>query len=126
MYYIYATHVTFMQHNSILHYQATQYIMGGYESILRCNCKAARKKIEQSMARAKDKVPRGYIPILIGQGEDREKILVHMEHLQQPYFIELLDLAVQEFGYEQQGILHIPCTTKVFRSIIGTFQKAKS
>ncbi|RLM91578.1 hypothetical protein C2845_PM08G04950 [Panicum miliaceum] len=44
------------------------------------------------MAR-KDRVPRGYVPILIGQGEEREKILVHMEHLKQPYFLELLDLA---------------------------------
>ncbi|KAL6626778.1 hypothetical protein ACP70R_030504 [Stipagrostis hirtigluma subsp. patula] len=77
------------------------------------------------MAR-KDRVPRGYIPILIGHGEEREKILVHMEHLKQPYFLELLDLAVQEFGYEQQGILHIPCTTKVFQSIIGIIRKPKS
>ncbi|GJN05750.1 hypothetical protein PR202_ga23412 [Eleusine coracana subsp. coracana] len=77
------------------------------------------------MAR-KDKVPRGYIPILIGRGEDKEKILVHMEHLQQPCFLELLDLAMQEFGYDQKGILHIPCTTKVFHSIIDTIRKPKS
>ncbi|OEL15431.1 hypothetical protein BAE44_0023550 [Dichanthelium oligosanthes] len=76
------------------------------------------------MAR-KDRVPRGYIPILIGQGEEREKILVHMEHLKQPNF-QLLDLAVQEFGYEQQGILRIPCTAEAFRSIIGATRKPKS
>ncbi|PVH39323.1 hypothetical protein PAHAL_5G478500 [Panicum hallii] len=83
------------------------------------------QKRKEGMAR-KDRVPRGYVPILIGQGKEREKILVHMEHLKQPYFLELLDLAVQEFGYEQQGILHIPCTAQAFRSIIGAIPKSKS
>ncbi|KAG2595569.1 hypothetical protein PVAP13_5KG134300 [Panicum virgatum] len=84
-----------------------------------------RRGRKEGMAR-KDRVPRGYVPILIGQGEEREKILVPMEHLKQPYFLELLDLAVQEFGYEQQGILHIPCTTQAFQSIIGAIPKSKS
>lgn len=87
---------------------------------------ATREKREEGMAR-KDKVPRGFIPVvLIGQGEERERILVHMEQFKQPYFLELLELAVQEFGYEQQGILHIPCKTEVFRSIIGAIRKPKS
>ncbi|KAL5221008.1 hypothetical protein ABZP36_025721 [Zizania latifolia] len=70
------------------------------------------------MAR-KERAPRGYVPILIGQGEERERILVRTEQLKQPHFLALLDLAVQEFGYEQRGILCIPCTTKAFRSIVG-------
>ncbi|KAG8046052.1 hypothetical protein GUJ93_ZPchr0008g12015 [Zizania palustris] len=71
------------------------------------------------MARArKERAPRGYVPILIGQGEERERILVRTEQLKQPHFLALLDLAVQEFGYEQRGILCIPCTTKAFRSIV--------
>lgn len=74
-----------------------------------------------AMARGrKERAPRGYVPILIGgQGEERERILVRTEHLKQPHFLALLDLAVQEFGYEQRGILCIPCTTKAFRSIVG-------
>ncbi|KAG0536496.1 hypothetical protein BDA96_03G068600 [Sorghum bicolor] len=84
------------------------------------------KRKEGIMARKDNKVPRGFIPVLIGQGEERERILVHMEQFKQPYFIELLDLAVQEFGYEQQGILHIPCTAEAFRSIIGAIRKPKS
>ncbi|PWZ33188.1 Auxin-responsive protein SAUR71 [Zea mays] len=78
------------------------------------------------MAR-KEKVPKGFVPILIGQGEERERILVHMEQFKQSYFLELLDLAAQEFGYEQQGILRIPCTTEAFRSVIGAVvRKTKS
>ncbi|KAJ1282533.1 hypothetical protein BS78_03G059700 [Paspalum vaginatum] len=49
-----------------------------------------------------------------------------MEHLKQPNFLELLDLAMQEFGYEQQGILHIPCTAEAFRSIMDAVRKPKS
>jgi SAUR family protein len=49
-----------------------------------------------------------------------------MEHLKQPYFLDLLDLAVQEFGYKQQGILHIPCTPEAFRSITGAIRRSKS
>ncbi|KAF8704946.1 hypothetical protein HU200_031190 [Digitaria exilis] len=60
------------------------------------------------------------------RGEEREKILVSMEHLKQPCFLELLDLAVQEFGYEQQGVLQIPCTVQAFRSIIAIFAEAAS
>jgi len=87
---------------------------------------ATREKRKEGVMARKDKVPRGFIPVLIGQGEERERILVHMEQFKQPYFLELLDMAVQEFGYEQQGILHIPCTTEVFRSIIGAIRKPKS
>lgn len=79
------------------------------------------------MAR-KEKVPKGFVPILIGQGEERERILVHMEQFKQSYFLELLDLAAQEFGYEQQGILRIPCTTEAFRSVVigAVVRKPKS
>ena len=69
---------------------------------------ATREKRKEGVMARKDKVPRGFIPVLIGQGEERERILVHMEQFKQPYFLELLDMAVQEFGYEQQGILISP------------------
>ncbi|KAF8704947.1 hypothetical protein HU200_031192 [Digitaria exilis] len=58
--------------------------------------------------------------------EREDPRVVSMEHLKQPCFLELLDLAVQEFGYEQQGILQIPCTVQAFRSIIGAIRKPKS
>ncbi|WOL13995.1 hypothetical protein Cni_G22775 [Canna indica] len=66
-----------------------------------------------------------FVPILVGSGKEMEKVLVHTEVLTHPYFIVLLELAAIEFGYDQQGILRIPCNLERFQWILDMILKTK-
>nr|CAB3493010.1 unnamed protein product [Digitaria exilis] len=48
-------------------------------------------------------VPRGHIPVLIGEGKELQRVVVHRKMLQHPYFTVLLELAAMEFGHNQKG-----------------------
>ena len=63
-------------------------------------------------------VQRGHIPVLIGEGKEIKRVLVHRKVLQHPYFFGLLELAALEFGHDQKGILKIPCNIKCFHTIV--------
>lgn len=74
----------------------------------------------------KEKVPRGYVPMLIGKGKEKERVLVHTKLLKHPCFLVLLEMAVQEFGYEQKGILQIPCEIEQFMLVRAALKKGNS
>lgn len=63
-------------------------------------------------------VHRGNIPVLIGEGTELKRVLVHRKVLQHPYFFGLLELAAMEFGHEQKGVLRIPCDVNYFYKIV--------
>lgn len=74
----------------------------------------------------KEMSPRGYVPMLIGRGKERESVLVHTNLFKHPCFVVLLEMAAEEFGYDQRGILRIPCSVELFLSVINAVEKAKS
>ncbi|KAJ3686721.1 hypothetical protein LUZ61_015885 [Rhynchospora tenuis] len=74
----------------------------------------------------KEKVPKGYVPILIGKEKEKERVLVHTKLLKHPCFLVLLELAVQEFGYDQKGILQIPCEVEQFMLVSAALKKGNS
>ncbi|CAL9145339.1 unnamed protein product [Musa hybrid cultivar] len=76
----------------------------------------------------KDEVPRGYVPMVVGRGtEKEERFLVHTKLFKHPRFAALLEMAEQEFGYRQPGVLRIPCDAEQFRSVVNAATaKAKS
>ncbi|KAK1279397.1 hypothetical protein QJS04_geneDACA018872 [Acorus gramineus] len=78
--------------------------------------------------KAKDvEVPSGYVPMMVGSGreEEMERFMVHTELFKHPCIVILLEMAAEEFGYEQQGILKIPCDVEHFRSVIAFELKRK-
>ena len=65
-----------------------------------------------------ESVQRGHIPVLVGEGKELQRVLVHRKVLQHPYFTGLLELAAMEFGHDQKGVLRIPCDMKCFHTIV--------
>lgn len=61
-------------------------------------------------------VPQGHVPVYVG--EEMERFLVSAEVLNHPVFIGLLKRSAQEYGYEQKGVLQIPCHVLVFERIM--------
>lgn len=67
-----------------------------------------------------ERVPKGYVPILVGKDEIMERFHVHVKLFSDPCIVVLLDMAADELGYKQEGVLRIPCDTDHFRRVIGT------
>lgn len=66
----------------------------------------------------KHAVPRGYVPVLVGSEKEMERFLLRVELFKHPSIMVLLEVAAQEFGYNQKGILKIPCDVKHFKVVL--------
>ncbi|CAD6262287.1 unnamed protein product [Miscanthus lutarioriparius] len=66
-------------------------------------------------------VPRGCVAVLVGGGdaEPEERVVVDVRALGQPCVRALLDMAAREFGYDQKGVLRIPCAADEFRRAVA-------
>ncbi|TVU08513.1 hypothetical protein EJB05_41918, partial [Eragrostis curvula] len=67
-------------------------------------------------------VPRGCVPVLVcgdGEGGEGERFVVRVEALRHPSFAALLEMAAQEFGYRQEGVLRVPCAVHHFRNVLS-------
>ncbi|XP_061358169.1 auxin-responsive protein SAUR71-like [Gastrolobium bilobum] len=73
---------------------------------------AAAAKIRRSST----VVPEGHVPIYVG--DEMERFVVGAELLNHPVFVKLLNQSAQEYGYEQQGVLRLPCHVFVFERVL--------
>ncbi|TVU45824.1 hypothetical protein EJB05_05327, partial [Eragrostis curvula] len=73
-----------------------------------------------SGADEEEKVPKGHVPMVAGGGEDGdgERMLVPVRLLSDPSIAELLDMAAQQYGYGQPGVLRVPCDAGHFRRLV--------
>ncbi|KAM0870418.1 hypothetical protein ACQ4PT_040018 [Festuca glaucescens] len=79
------------------------------------------------------KIPKGYLPILLvgdgdeGHGGAVERVLVHVKTLKEPCMEGLLEMAAEQFGYGQQGVLRIPCDARQFHQMmVSVHSKSRS
>ncbi|XP_042520790.1 auxin-responsive protein SAUR71-like [Macadamia integrifolia] len=88
--------------------------------LLRSESRAAsRNRRSESFRIARDRrsgVPQGHLPVYVG--EEMERFVVSAEFLHHPIFVELLKRSAQEYGYEQKGVLRIPCRVLVFERVL--------
>lgn len=61
-------------------------------------------------------VPEGHLPVYVG--DEMERFVVSAELLNHPIFVKLLNKSAQEYGYEQKGVLRIPCHVFVFERVL--------
>ncbi|KNA20088.1 hypothetical protein SOVF_055580 [Spinacia oleracea] len=72
-------------------------------------------KAKHILAKNQQVVPKGYIPIYVGQQGDQKKYVVPLSYLSHPTFQNLLQRAEEEFGFDHpMGGLTIPCTAETF------------
>ncbi|KAK2423780.1 auxin-responsive protein SAUR71 [Trifolium repens] len=65
-------------------------------------------------------VPEGHVPIYVG--DEMERFVVSAEILNHPIFVKLLNESAQEYGYEQKGVLRLPCHVFVFERVVEALQ----
>ncbi|KAL3508257.1 hypothetical protein ACH5RR_027658 [Cinchona calisaya] len=61
-------------------------------------------------------VPEGHVPVYVG--EEMERFVVSAKLLNHPIFVTLLNKSAQEYGYEQKGVLRIPCHVWLFERVL--------
>ncbi|KAF8074321.1 hypothetical protein N665_1113s0002 [Sinapis alba] len=69
-------------------------------------------------------VPKGYLAVSVGKEGKRYKIPT--EYLTHQAFHVLLREAEEEFGFQQAGVLKIPCEVDVFESILKIMEDDKT
>lgn len=63
-----------------------------------------------------DVVPKGYLAVCVGK--ELKRFIIPMEYLGHQAFGILLREAEEEFGFQQEGVLKIPCQVAVFEKIL--------
>lgn len=98
-------------------------------AILRSRKQGGVKAITSATGGDTGKVPKGYVPMILIDGEKDEhgqRILVPLHMLREPCMTALLEMAEQQFGHGQPGVLRIPCSAIHFEHIVnGLTLKAK-
>ncbi|XP_072980312.1 uncharacterized protein [Typha angustifolia] len=61
-------------------------------------------------------VPKGYCPVYVGP--EHRRFVIPTTYLGLPVFKLLLEKAEEEFGFDQQGALTLPCDIETFKYIL--------
>ncbi|KAI4316181.1 hypothetical protein L6164_024185 [Bauhinia variegata] len=68
-------------------------------------------------------VPKGYLAVCVG--EELKRFIIPTDYLGHQAFQVLLREAEEEFGFQQTGVLRIPCEVSVFESILKMVERKK-
>ncbi|KAH0468523.1 hypothetical protein IEQ34_003556 [Dendrobium chrysotoxum] len=68
-------------------------------------------------------VPKGFLAVCVG--EKKERFVIPTEYLCHRAFSVLLKEAEEEFGFQQEGVLRMPCEVSVFQSVLKVVEKNK-
>ncbi|XP_050264550.1 auxin-responsive protein SAUR71 [Quercus robur] len=68
-------------------------------------------------------VPKGYLAVCVG--EELKRFVIPTEYLGHHAFHILLREAEEEFGFQQTGVLRIPCEVSVFENILKMVEEKK-
>ncbi|KAK7320760.1 hypothetical protein VNO77_30531 [Canavalia gladiata] len=68
-------------------------------------------------------VPKGYLAVCVG--EELKRFIIPTEYLGHEAFQILLREAEEEFGFQQTGVLRIPCEVSVFESVLKMVEGKK-
>ncbi|KAL0917532.1 hypothetical protein M5K25_012598 [Dendrobium thyrsiflorum] len=66
-------------------------------------------------------VPRGYLPVYVGQ--EKRRFVIPVTYLSSPVFKLLLEKAEEEFGFDHDGALTLPCEIEPFKYILQVMQQ---
>jgi SAUR family protein len=82
-----------------------------------------------SVREDRKKIPKGYLPLVLVHDEEggaETRVLVRVKDLKEPCMAALLELAEQQFGYGQQGVLRVPCDAQRFEHVVNMARKCKT
>ncbi|XP_004303802.1 PREDICTED: uncharacterized protein LOC101309563 [Fragaria vesca subsp. vesca] len=76
-----------------------------------------------SAAHQSDVVPKGFLAVCVGK--ELKRFIIPTEYLGHQAFRILLREAEEEFGFQQAGVLKIPCEVSVFEKILKVVEEKR-
>ena len=77
--------------------------------------------MEEGSTKYNKKVPAdvmdGQFAVLAIEGKETKRFILELDYLAEPEFLELLDRARDEYGFEQRGALSVPCRPRELEKI---------
>ncbi|EOA31748.1 hypothetical protein CARUB_v10014976mg [Capsella rubella] len=83
-------------------------------------CSSLRKMRNQDDDGLPQDVPKGHFPVYVGQ--NRSRYIVPISWLDHSEFQTLLQLAEEEYGFDHDMGITLPCDEVFFRSLISMFR----
>ncbi|CAN1805251.1 Auxin-responsive protein SAUR71 [Linum perenne] len=65
-------------------------------------------------------VKEGHFVVYAVNDAEPKRFVIRLDYLAHPGFVKLLELAAEEFGLRQAGVLAVPCRSVDLRRILGT------
>lgn len=84
--------------------------MGSFNFLHHCHGRESKKKELRD-------VPKGCLGVVVGQGEKRQRFVIPVTYVNHPLFGSLLKEAEEEFGFDHDGPISIPCHVDEFRNV---------
>lgn len=73
---------------------------------------------EESAANFPNDVKKGHVAVVAVKGEEPKRFIVELGILKNPEFLSLLELAEEEYGFHQKGVLEIPCLPEELEDVL--------
>uniref|UniRef100_A0A0A0KEQ9 Uncharacterized protein n=2 Tax=Cucumis sativus TaxID=3659 RepID=A0A0A0KEQ9_CUCSA len=71
-------------------------------------------------------VEEGHFVVFAVDGDERKRFVINLEFLSNPEFLRLLELAKEEYGFQQKGALTVPCRPEELQKIVEERRKQKN
>ncbi|MBA0615775.1 hypothetical protein Godav_015887 [Gossypium davidsonii] len=71
-----------------------------------------------------DDVKEGYFTVLAVKGKEAQRYVIELDNLTNPGFLSLLELAREEYGFQQKGVLCLPCRPQELQDILKLWKLA--
>ncbi|CAM8990120.1 unnamed protein product [Rhodiola kirilowii] len=84
---------------------------------------AASSNVDNNNKHETISTPRGCLAVCVGKEEKR--FVIPMHYLRRRLFVMLLRDAEEEFGFQNEGVLRMPCTVLVFEKVLQLLEHEK-
>ncbi|XP_059461704.1 auxin-responsive protein SAUR71-like [Corylus avellana] len=81
------------------------------------------KFLKRTLSLSESSIPKGFLAVCVG--EELKRFVIPTEYLDHHAFHILLRQAEEEFGFQQTGVLRIPCDVCVFENILKMVEEKK-
>ncbi|KAL6581587.1 hypothetical protein OROMI_007510 [Orobanche minor] len=71
-------------------------------------------------------IPKGCVAITVGQGPDQQRFVIPVMYVNHPLFMDLLKEAEEEYGFDHDGPIIIPCRVEAFLQVRCMIDKETS
>ncbi|CAN6564689.1 unnamed protein product [Malus baccata var. baccata] len=71
-------------------------------------------------------IPKGCMAVMVGQEENQQRFVIPVIYINHPLFMQLLEEAEKEYGFDHKGPITIPCHVEEFRTVQGMVDRETS